>query len=267
MSSPLPVPSHPVLQFRNVSVRFGGVQALDAISFDVESAIVFGVIGPNGAGKTTLFNCISGVVLPMPGSEIRYQGTELVGLPVHRISALGICRTFQNISLIREQTVRENLLIGMHLALPYGPLASFFPGRRVRAAEREALSRIGHVIDLLELPRSILEVRVDALSLGQQKKIEVARAIVRRPTLLLLDEPAGGLNDRETFDFSRMLRELQRELGISIVLIDHDMNLVMDLCSKLCVLSFGRLIAQGAPAEVQNNPEVVSVYLGVADAA
>jgi len=262
-----PPSRHHALQFRNVTVRFGGVQALDAITFDVEGSTIFGIIGPNGAGKTTLFNCVSGVIRPMSGSEILYEGRDLVGLPVHRISALGICRTFQNLSLMREQTVRENLLIGMHLALPYGPLASFFPGRRVRAAEYDAKVQIEHFTDLLKLPRSILDARVDALSLGQQKKIEVARAIVRRPKLLLLDEPAGGLNDRETFDFATMLRELQRELGISIVLIDHDMNLVMDLCSRLCVLSFGRLIAQGMPAEIQDNPEVVSVYLGAADAA
>jgi branched-chain amino acid transport system ATP-binding protein len=256
-----------VLRFRHVGVRFGGVQALDAITFDVPPSTIFGIIGPNGAGKTTLFNCISGLVRPAPGSEIRYEGRDLVGLPVHRIAALGVCRTFQNISLIREQTVRENLLIGMHLALPYRPVASFFPLPYVYAAETGAKERIERVVELLSLPRSILGTRVDALSLGQQKKIEVARAIVRRPKLLLLDEPAGGLNDRETSDFAAMLRGLQTELGLSVVLIDHDMNLVMDLCSRLCVLSFGKLIAQGTPDEIQRDANVISVYLGDSDAA
>jgi branched-chain amino acid transport system ATP-binding protein len=257
----------PVLQFRNVSMRFGGVLALDSITADAPAATIFGIIGPNGAGKTTLFNCISGLIRPTSGSQILYEGRNIVGLPVHRIAALGVCRTFQNISLIREQTVRENLLIGLHLSLSYGPLAAFFPGRRVRREEREAQAQLSRVVDLLKLPRGILESRIDTLSLGQQKKIEVARAIVRRPKLLLLDEPAGGLNDRETADLAGTLRDLQKELGISVVLIDHDMNLVMDLCSRICVLSFGRLIAQGTPAEIQDNPDVVAVYLGAADAA
>jgi branched-chain amino acid transport system ATP-binding protein len=257
----------PILRFRNVSMRFGGVQALDSISLDVDSTTIYGIIGPNGAGKTTLFNCISGLIRPSPGSEIGYEGRNLVGLPVYRIAAMGVCRTFQNISLIREQTVADNLLIGLHLSLNYGPWAAFFPGRRVRNEEAKARHELDRVVDLLKLPRSILHTRVDALSLGQQKKIEVARAIVRRPKLLLLDEPAGGLNDRETAEFAVMLRELQQELGISVVLIDHDMNLVMDLCSRIAVLSFGRLIAEGAPSEIQSNPEVISVYLGGADAA
>jgi branched-chain amino acid transport system ATP-binding protein len=153
------------------------------------------------------------------------------------------------------------------LALPYGPLSSFFPGRRVRNAEAAAAVKLNDVMDLLNLPRRMLDVRVDSLSLGQQKKVEVARAIVRGPRLLLLDEPAGGLNDRETSDFSASLRGLQRELLLSVVLIDHDMNLVMDICDRLCVLSFGKLIAEGTPAEVQENSDVISVYLGDALAA
>jgi branched-chain amino acid transport system ATP-binding protein len=259
--------SAPILQFKDVSMRFGGVHALDSVSFDVPSSIIFGIIGPNGAGKTTLFNCISGLIRPTRDASIIFEETELVGRPVHRIAALGIGRTFQNISLLREMSVEENLLAGMHLALPYGPLASFFPTRRVRAAEAAAAIRMNDVMDLLGLPRRMLEARVDSLSLGQQKKIEVARAIVRQPRLLLLDEPAGGLNDRETSDLADSLRSLQQELSLSVVLIDHDMNLVMGLCDRLCVLSFGKLIAEGVPAEIQADPNVVSVYLGGADAA
>jgi branched-chain amino acid transport system ATP-binding protein len=255
------------LRLRDVSVRFGGVQALDAIAFDAPPSIIFGIIGPNGAGKTTLFNCISGLLRPMHGASIMFDGIELVRRPVHKVAGLGIGRTFQNISLLREHTVRENILTGLHLALPYGPLSSFFPGRRVRNAEAAAAVKLNDVMDLLNLPRRMLDVRVDSLSLGQQKKVEVARAIVRGPRLLLLDEPAGGLNDRETSDFSASLRGLQRELLLSVVLIDHDMNLVMDICDRLCVLSFGKLIAEGTPAEVQENSDVISVYLGDALAA
>ena len=259
--------AQPILRLRNVSMRFGGVKALDAVSFDAPSSITFGIIGPNGAGKTTLFNCISGLARPVHGASILLGDVDLVGKPVHRIAALGVGRTFQNISLLGEHTVEENVLMGLHLALPYGPLASLLPGRRVRDAEAAARAKLGKVMDLLKLPRRMLTSRVDALSLGQQKKIEVARAIVREPRLLLLDEPAGGLNDRETADFAQSLRTLQEELSLSVVLIDHDMNLVMDVCHRLCVLSLGHLIAEGSPAEIQANPDVVAVYLGEADAA
>jgi branched-chain amino acid transport system ATP-binding protein len=257
----------PVLSLGQVSVRFGGVQALDGVNIDVPTGIVFGIIGPNGAGKTTLFNCISGLIRPSSGSRIAYRGQDIAGMAVHKVARLGIGRTFQNISLLRERSVRENILMGMHLALPYSPLAAFLPGSRVRSLERDAILAVEQSVDLLRLPRGILDKAAGELSLGQQKKIEVARAIVRRPRLLLLDEPAGGLNDRETADFATALRGLQAELHLSVVLIDHDMNLVMDLCQQVSVLSFGRLIAQGSPAEIQRNPEVVSVYLGTADAA
>ncbi len=257
----------PVLRLRDVSMRFGGVKALDAVSFDAPSSIIFGIIGPNGAGKTTLFNCVSGLARPARGASILFGDAELVGKPVHRIAELGIGRTFQNISLLREHTVEENILMGLHLALSYGPLASLLPGRKVREAEASARAKIDETMDLLKLPRRMLDSRVDALSLGQQKKVEVARAIVRKPKLLLLDEPAGGLNDRETADLAQSLRALQEELALSVVLIDHDMNLVMDVCHRICVLSFGQLIAQGTPSDIQASRDVVAVYLGEADAA
>ena len=256
----------PILRLRNVSVRFSGVQALDHVSLDVPPDIVFGIIGPNGAGKTTLLNCISGVIRATRGSSIVYREHELTTIPVHRAAQLGIARTFQNISLLGDQSVRGNILMGLHLAIPYGPLGAFLPGRKVRSAEAAADQRVTEIVDLLRLPRALLDVRLDTLSLGQRKKIEIARAVVRRPNLLLLDEPAGGLNDRETSDLAASLRALRSDLNLSVILIDHDMNLVMDLCDRLCILNFGQKLAEGTPSEVQGNPDVISVYLGRSDA-
>jgi branched-chain amino acid transport system ATP-binding protein len=256
-----------VLELRGVSKRFGGVRALTAVTVDVPARTIFGIIGPNGAGKTTLFNCISGLLRPDTGSSICYRGMELVGRAPHRIAQLGISRTFQNIALIRDQSARQNILTGMHLALPYSPLASLFPAPSVRRREAEALLRIAEVADLLQLSDQILRSRVDALSLGQQKKIEVARAVVRRPDLLMLDEPAGGLDDRETEDLIASVRTLHRHFDVSIILIDHDMGLVMALCDRLCVLDFGEMVAEGPPEQIQADPAVISVYLGSADAA
>ena len=256
-----------ILALSAVSKHFGGVQALDAITFEVAAHTTFGIIGPNGAGKTTLFNCISGMQRPDGGSRIVYRGEDLVGRAVHRIARLGISRTFQNIALIRDQTARQNILTGMHLDLPYSPLAAFFPLARVRGQESAALLRIEEIADLLKLSRPALASRVDALSLGQQKKVEIARAVVRRPELSLLDEPAGGLNDQESEDLAESIRRLRADLDLTIILIDHDMGLVMSLCDRLCVLDFGVMVAIGPPAQIQADPAVISVYLGSADAA
>jgi len=259
--------TQPILHFDQISVRFGGVVALDGVGFDIARGDTFGIIGPNGAGKTTLFNCISGFIKPEAGGRIDFNGKNLIGRSVHEVAKLGISRSFQNIALMHDLTGRQNILTGLHLRLAYHPLASILPLRRVADAEAQAARQIEKICDLLKISGAVLDTRVDALPLGQQKKIEVARAVVRAPELLLLDEPAGGLNDRETADLIGSLESLRASSELTIVVIDHDMNLVMDLCDQLAVLDFGKLIAIGAAAEVQDDPAVIAVYLGEQDAA
>jgi branched-chain amino acid transport system ATP-binding protein len=256
-----------LLSVKNLNVHFGGVHALRDISFDIPDQGIYGIIGPNGAGKTTLFNCISGFVRPTAGSSIRFLGEELVGEPVHRIARRGIARTFQGIALNRVKTVRQNLMTGLHQSLSYSPWRALFPSRYVLAAEREAQESIDQVLDLLGLPTSVLETIVDVLPLGLQKKVEVARAIVAKPRVILLDEPAGGLNDAETNDLCVSLLRLKMTPDLTIVLVDHDMNLVMRLCDKIFVVSSGQKIAEGSTDHVRNNPAVISSYLGEAEDA
>jgi branched-chain amino acid transport system ATP-binding protein len=259
--------NQPLIQVKDLNVRFGGVQALRDISFDVPDRGIYGIIGPNGAGKTTLFNCVSGFIRPVDGTSIRFRGDELVGDPVHRIARRGIARTFQGIALNRVKTVHQNLMTGLHQSLHYSPWSALFPGSRVATAEREAQQFIHHVLDLLGLPRSILDTTVDVLPLGLQKKIEVARALVAKPRVLLLDEPAGGLNDAETHDLRMSLERLKQTPELTIVLVDHDMNLVMPLCDRIFVVSFGEKIAEGTPEHVRNHPAVIASYLGEAEDA
>lgn len=256
--------SVPLIRVQNLNVRFGGVQALKDISFDVPPNGIYGIIGPNGAGKTTLFNCISGFVRPTPGTSIRINDHELVGDPVHRIARKGVARTFQGIALNKIKTVRQNLMTGLHQSLTYYPLAALFPGKRVRASESAADDVIGEVLDLLSLSHSLLDMTVDVLPLGLQKKVEVARALVARPRVLLLDEPAGGLNDAETHELRMSLERLKQKPDLTIVLVDHDMNLVMPLCDRIFVVSFGQRIAEGTPEHVRTNQAVISSYLGEA---
>jgi branched-chain amino acid transport system ATP-binding protein len=252
----------PILAVENLSVRFGGVRALTDIAFEAPAGATSGIIGPNGAGKTTLFNCISGFIRPEPGARVRLDSRDVIGERVDAIARLGIARTFQNISLSRTRTARENILAGLHLSLRYGALAAMLPLPSVRRAEAEADRAVRDVAERVGLTERVLSMEAGALSLGLQKKVEVARALVRKPRLLMLDEPAGGLNDAETADLVDCLRGLRAEPDLSILLIDHDMNLVMPLCDHICVLNFGERVAAGPPAEIQANPDVIACYLG-----
>lgn len=249
------------LSVRNLSIMFGGVHAVEDVSFDVEPGEVFAIIGPNGAGKSTIFNLISRLYEPSAGS-INYGDHDLLKLPAHGIVQTGIARTFQNIELFEQATVLQNLLVGRHSHMSKNPFANFAFLPSVRKSELEHRRKVEDVIDLLELAQ-YRDERIADLSYGARKNVELARALCAEPTLLLLDEPASGLNNEETDDVGFWLEDIKHDLGVTLVMVEHDMNLVGSIADRVMAISDGRLITIGTPEEVRENPEVQQAYLGV----
>jgi len=257
--------SEPLLRARNLSVRFGGVLAVNDVSFDVQRGEVFTLIGPNGAGKTTVFNLISRIYTATSGS-IDFEGRRLTGVAPHRIAALGIARTFQNIELFEHATVLQNLLIGRHIHRRSGFWRELVFTPRVRAAERETRRKVEEVIDFLDL-QHYRDTMVAGLPYGVRKVVELARALATEPKLLLLDEPSSGLNVEETVDMSFWIQDIRDDLGITVLMVEHDMSLVSKVSDRVLAMNQGEVLALGTPAQVQGHPGVIEAYLGTADDA
>jgi branched-chain amino acid transport system ATP-binding protein len=249
-----------LLEIRNLSMRFGGLLAVDKVNFEVRRDQIFAIIGPNGAGKTTVFNCVGGFYRPTTG-DVTLDGQPIHHLPSHRIARLGLVRTFQNVRLFKTMTVVENLLISQHTQLETRLLPGLFKTPKYRCAEAEALERAAFWLEKVGL-LAMANREAGNLAYGQQRRLEIARCMITHPKLLMLDEPAAGLNPQETRDLDRLINELRAEHGVAVLLIEHDMSLVMGISDEILVMEYGRPIATGDPAAIRRDPRVIKAYLG-----
>ncbi|TQR11639.1 ABC transporter ATP-binding protein [Psychrobacillus soli] len=248
-----------VLELKNITKNFGGISALTDVSFQINEGEIFGLIGPNGAGKTTLFNVITNMFPPTSG-EIKFLGDKISGLKPHKITDKGICRTFQNIRLFSQMSVLENVLVGSHCRSKSGVINSVLRTKAQRKEETNSLEAASELLELVGLSM-FQDTIAENLAYGQQRRLEIARALASNPKLLLLDEPAAGMNETETESLFDLIKKVQKR-GVTVLLIEHDMPFVMKLCDRITVLNFGKKLAEGTPAEIQSNQEVIEAYLG-----